>query len=250
MNWVPDFFAKQSAWAGSLEGDIEDEHRATAAQIVELAGPGTKRILELGAGGGQVAAATADLGHDVIAIDLVPLRIHNARQLAQVQRNGTLTVIEGDFYTVELDGHFDVVCYWDGFGVGTDEDQRRLLRRIAAEWLTPTGCALIDIGTPWYPASVAGRGWAVGDAERQYGFDGDGCRWLDKWWPKGKPEAAVEQSTRCYSPADLRLLLESTGLTLQHVKPGGTMDWEQGKWLPSVPIERAMKYVAQLKLLG
>lgn len=31
-----------------------------------------------------------------------------------------------------------------------------------AGWLAPTGSALIEIGTPWYPASVDGRGWQVG----------------------------------------------------------------------------------------
>jgi hypothetical protein len=29
---------------------------------------------------------------------------------------------------VELSEQFDVVCYWDGFGVGTDQDQRHLLQ--------------------------------------------------------------------------------------------------------------------------
>ncbi len=120
-----------------------------------------------------------------------------------------------------------------------------MFRRIAA-WLTSAGSALIEIGTPWYAASVDGRGWAVGDAEREYSFDADGCRWEDTWWPKNHPEQAVKQSTRCYSPADLRMLLAGTGLELCRVKPGGTMDWVQGKWLPSVPLKQAMSYVVQL----
>ncbi len=249
MNWVSDFYDKQNAWYGGFEDDATGEFRQRAALIAEFSGPGPKRILELGAGGGQAAAAAADLGHDVVAIELVPSLTQHIQQLAQGRQHGKLTVIEGDFYTVNLDGHFDVVCYWDGFGIGTDDDQRRLLQRVA-DWLTPAGCALIDIYTPWYAASTIGRGGAVGGAERQYDFDGDGCRWLDKWWPKGKPEAAVQQSLRCYAPADLRLLLESTDLTLQHIEPGGGMDWAAGQWLPVAPLERAMKYVAQLKLIG
>jgi hypothetical protein len=43
---------------------------------------------------------------------------------------GSLRAIEGDFYETEPPGKFDVVAYFDGFGIGTDEDQRRLLRRI------------------------------------------------------------------------------------------------------------------------
>ncbi len=117
-----------------------------------------------------------------------------------------------------------------------------------AGWLAPTGSALIEIGTPWYIASVDGRGWQVGQAERRYNFDADGCRWNDTWWPIGKPEEAVQQSLRCYSPADLRLLLEPTGLQLAQVKPGGTMDWALGKWLPVVPLERSMNYLATLGL--
>jgi len=44
-------------------------------------------------------------------------------------------------YDVDIGGPFDAVCYWDGFGIGDDQDQRRLLRRIAG-WLAPDGRAL------------------------------------------------------------------------------------------------------------
>ena len=189
----------------------------------------------------------AELGHEVVAVEQAPTLAAHIKKLAATLPVGQLTVVEGDFYTVELAGLFDVICYYDGFGIGEDADQRRLLKRVAT-WLSPTGSALFEIGTPWYAASVDGRGWQVGQAERRYNFDADGCRWLDTWWPIGQPEQAVQQSTRCYSPADLRLLIEPTGLQLQHVKPGGTMDWEQGKWLPSVPLGKALNYVAQFNL--
>lgn len=249
MHWVRDFYEKQNEWFRFTDEEVSDSHREKALLIEELAGPGLKRILELGAGAGQVAAATADLGHRVTAVELVPALAANVQRLADSQSSRKMTVLNEDFYTVDLADSFDVVCYWDGFGIGTDDDQRRLFQRIA-EWLTPTGCALLDVGTPWYAASVNGRGWEVGDAERQYSFDADGCRWEDTWWPKGKPEASVRQSTRCYSPADLRLLLAGTGLRLSHIKPGGTMDWEEGQWLPSVSLGRAMFYTVTLTLAG
>jgi len=247
MDWTLEFYTKQNAWSGVYESAVTDDHRLKAAWIAELTGPGKKRILELGAGGGQVAAAMAELGHGVIAVEQVLTLCAYAQKLTEAQRDGQLAVLQANFYTVTLAGPFDVVCYYDGFGIGTDDDQRRLLKRIAT-WLAPTGSALIEIGTPWYAASVDGRGWAVGQAERRYNFDADGCRWLDTWWPIGQPEQQVQQSIRCYSPADLRLLAESTGLVLQHVKPGGTVDWEQGKWLPVVPLGKAMNYVAQFGL--
>lgn len=248
MDWALEFYTKQNQWSGVYEEAIHEGHRLKAGWIEELVGPGKKRILELGAVGGQVAAAMADLGHDVIAVEQAPTLAAHAQTLAGVERAGTLTVVPANFYEVALTGQFDVVCYYDGFGIGSDADQRRLLKRVAT-WLTPTGSALIEIGTPWYIASVDGRGWRVGQAERRYNFDADGCRWVDTWWTIDQPEEAVQQSLRCYSPADLRMLLEPTGLHLTHVKPGGTMDWVQGKWLPTVPLGKAMNYVAQLRLV-
>ncbi len=245
MDWVREFYEKQNEWGDFLEDKVTDAHREKASLIEGFVGAGAKRVLELGAGAGHVAAAAAELGHTVVAVELVPTLAARAQEFASSQASQSMTVRNEDFYTVSLNGQFDVVCYWDGFGIGSDEEQRRLFRRIA-DWLTPTGSALLDVGTPWYAASVDGRGWAVGEAERQYSFDADGCRWEDTWWPKGKPEESVKQSSRCYSPADLRLLLEGTGLQLKRVKPGGTMDWEAGKWLPSVPLKRSMFYVAQL----
>lgn len=248
MDWALEFYTKQNQWSGVYEEAINEGHRLKAAWIAELMGSGKKRILELGAGGGQVAAAMADLGHDVIAVEQAATLCAHAQTLAAVERLGQLTVVQASFYEVILDGQFDVICYYDGFGVGSDADQRRLLQRIAG-WLTPTGSTLIEIYTPWYAASVDGRGWTVGQAERRYNFDADGCRWLDTWWPIDQPERAVQQSLRCYSPADLRLLLESTGLQLQRIKPGGTMDWVEGKWLPVAPLEKSLNYVAQLRLI-
>ena len=185
MEWVREFYDKQNAWSGVYEEEISETNRQNAALIEELAGRGSKRVLELGAGGGQGAAATADLGHKVVAVELVP-------SLADQRPSGQMTVINEDFYAVALDGSFDVVTYWDGFGVGSNEDQRRLFQRIAG-WLKPTGIALLDIGTPWYAASVDGGGWTVGEAERKYSFDAEGCRWEDTWWPIGHPEQAVKQ---------------------------------------------------------
>ncbi len=180
-------------------------------------------VLELGAGGGQNAAALADLGYSVTAIELVPAVAENALELAAQPRKGHLRVIVGDFYDVELSDRFDIVCYWDGFGVGSDDDQRRLLVRIA-DWLAPRGFALIEVYTPWYWAGMAGRETEFGGVCRRYGFDAEGSRMLDTWWPVGRDEEAVTQSLRCYSPADLRRLLEGTGLALESVEPRGAYD--------------------------
>lgn len=245
MDWVPAFYSRQYELVGDAASwEIQSVHRERAARVQKLMAP-PARVLELGAGGGQTAAAVADLGYDVVANELPPEVVSRAQLLAEVQRSGTMTVLPGNFYEIEPGGTFDVVSYWDGFGVGSDADQRMLLRRVR-NWLSVRGRALIEIYTPWYWANAAGRTMTVGEAERRYEFDGRGGRMLDTWWSESEPERVVTQSLRCYGPADLDLLLEGTALRLVSVTPGGSYDHATGEFDSNAPLERAMSYVATL----
>ena len=142
---------------------------------------------------------------------------------------GSVRFITADFYDVELSEHFDVVSYWNGFGVGTDADQRRLLRRVTDEWLAPDGKALIDIANPFVWARWHGDRESrparpyVGyrhSLEELTEFDPVGCSAIDTWWPAGVEEQAISQTIRCYSPADLVLLLNGTGMRLAGLQVG------------------------------
>jgi len=245
MESIRRFYEQQNDWVGIYGGGVTERHRQNAAAIYRLAGGRLGRLLELGAGGGQNAAAAADLGYSVIAIDIVPSFVENALQLVSERRKGEMQAIQADFYEVEFRDRFDIVCYWDGFGIGSDEDQRRLLGRIAG-WLAPTGFALIEVYTPWYWARAAGRRMEFGQVIRQYDFDARGCRMLDRWWPAGDEAAAVSQSLRCYSPDDLRSLLGGTGLKLEHVESRGAYDSERDHFDEDAAIEQAMQYLAML----
>ncbi len=193
-------------------------------QIARLCGSGKKRILELGAGSGGTAAALADLGHDVTAIDIAPTRVAYARTLAEEPRPGTMTVLEADFFTVEFDGKFDVVAYWNGFGIGSDTDQRRLLSRIVQMWLAQNGSILLDVFHPASWLRVAGQQQRVeteraGVCIKHSDFDPVGGRFLDSWTSEDDPTGkAHTQSIRCYTPADLLLLLEGTGLAVKYAE--------------------------------
>ncbi len=246
-DWVVPFYARQDELSGVYSGEPSDADLARVAAIARLAGPGQKRILELGAGGGQTAAAAAAAGHEVVAVELVPSAAGHARELAASRPEAAMTVVEGDFFEVEPGGSFDVVCYWDGFGVGDDADQRRLLRRVAG-WLVPDGCALLDVNTPWYWAAAAGQERRFPGAVRRYGYDADGNRMLDTWWDPDDAGNRVTQSLRCYAPADLRLLLEETGLALVGLEPGGAVDAATGQYSPEMPLAQAMQYLAKLAL--
>lgn len=224
LAWVKDFYDQTSAWWGPSTDWAS--HRARAATLERLAGTGPKRVLDLGAGPGGNAAAMADLGHDVTAVELSD-RASYARELAAVPRKGRLTVVQEDFYVVRLEGRFDAVCCWEVFGLGSDADQRRLLGRIAREWLAPSGCVLMDVYNPARPARDAGREQRLsrlpgvpGSVEmiERCHFDPVHARWTDEWEPADDPRAALAQTIRCYSPADLLLLLEGTGLDLDTIE--------------------------------
>jgi SAM-dependent methyltransferase len=250
MEWTKEFYTKQAEWLGlpaiwDTLSPVPPPDRGVrrALAIERLAGPGTKRVLELGCGSGLVAATIAGLvGHSVVAVDIVDASVASARRVAKEVTNGDLTVVRGSFYEIELQGKFDVVCYFDGFGIGSDADQRRLLRRIAG-WLEPTGCAIIDVYTPWDWFQDSGETYREGGAIGRGGFDPEGCRGLNTIWPVGDESQAVTQSLRCYSPADLRLLLEGTGLVLDTFEPYAS---EEHKDL--VPLEHAMFYLTKLLL--
>jgi SAM-dependent methyltransferase len=246
MDWVRDFYEKQYGWAGWRErwGRFDPAERDPHVDAVRrLAGEGPKRILELGAGTGTTAAALAEAGHDVVAIELLEPLASHIGELARGITSGSLRSVAGDFYRLEPGEGFDVVAYFDGFGIGSDDDQRRLLRRITG-WLEPSGCALIDVLTPWHWAKVAGdeEEFPEGTGIRyREDFDAGSSRMVEHMWRSGHEDEVVTQSLRCYSPADLRLLLERTGLILSVFE-----SYEDQWYGEPCRIQDAMLYLAKL----
>ena len=244
-HWAGHFYERQGELTGCYGAPIHPFHHELADWLrAEHAG---QTVLEVGAGGGQFAVAAALAGLEVTALDLRPAAREQIGRLAR-EHGAAVRALTGDFYTVSLPETFDTVCYWDGFGIGTDDEQRQLLGRVR-DWLAPGGRAFIDIFTPWYWAHHAGyvRHWPEpAGLVQTYGFDADACRMTDTYSPAG--EAPLTQSLRCYSPADLRLLLAGTGLDLLGVKAGGRYDPEAGVWHPDVPLGECMTYVAVLGL--
>jgi SAM-dependent methyltransferase len=246
VDWVRDFYAKQYEWADWRHrwSDFDPNKRnARVEAVARHAGPEPHRILELGSGTGTTAAALSSAGHAVVAIEMQEELAEHTRDLASAVTGGSLRAIAGDFYAADLPGPFDVVAYFDGFGIGTDEDQRRLLRRVVG-WLAPGGCALVDVFVPSFWAAHAGTEEEFPTGSGVFyldGFDAERCRMTERLWRRGHEDDAVTQSLRCYSPADLRLLLEGTGLSLVDVEPFA----DEGYREPS-KLEEAMLYLAKL----
>ncbi|MFG1603529.1 class I SAM-dependent methyltransferase [Actinoplanes sp. NPDC049265] len=234
VEWVREFYTRTGEWWGAAEADVTDTDRQRAARISQVTGHDEPlRVLELGSGYGGAAVATAQAGHTVTAIELTDRARHTPRLAAE--HDVTVDLIRGDFHTADTGGRFDVVTYWDGFGVGGDDDQRRLLTRIARDWLAPGGAALIDVYDPFAWAAQHGTrehrdaqpddGYP-NELERLLTFDQPTCTATDTWWVSTRPHQPISQRLRCYTPADLALLLTGTGLNLTGTRqPLDPDDW-------------------------
>jgi hypothetical protein len=192
--------------------DVASRTSRQVAAVERLAGAGSKRILELGSGAAYRASPLAGRGHSVVSV-------------------------AGDVSRIDLPGPFDVIGYLGGFGAGSDDDQRFLLRQMA-RWVDRDGCALVEVMTPWCWATKDPRSSERGPA---WAFDADACRVrvrMARLWDEGSD---VTVALRCYGPADLRLLLEGTGLALDVVEPFANDGYE-----PATRLADAALYLARL----
>lgn len=212
-DWVSRFYDRKSEVSGP--SGVLEHHRERAAAIERFGGKRAGRVLELGCGAGGSAVATAELGYEVVAVELSPVRAQFARQLIEDRSDLSIEVVEADFMTVDLPGRFDAVTYWNGFGVGSDADQRRLLRRVG-KWLAPDAVVVLDVFNPLGWSRLAGEFSTDEETglRRAVDFDAVESRFVDTWWFDGESSFPLAQSIRCYSPADFTLLLEGTRLHL------------------------------------
>lgn len=241
-----DFYKFQNEWSSIYFRDISDNDFDRVKWVKRITGKKVGRLLELGAGGGQFSVAASLLNYQVTAVEIEQKFIEHIHSISKNTHSEFLKIVNQDFYSVEFDTTFDIICYWDGFGIGSDNDQRRLLKKIST-WLSPGGSVFLEIFTPWFWASeAAGVQFDVGEATRQYGFDAESCSLIDTWWKKDDPSLKRTQTLRCYAPADLALLLEGSGLKILENYPGGKVDYTNGSYIPEVPLHQAMSYISRL----
>lgn len=220
-----DFYNQAGRWWGSP--GITDEARNCANKLKQIFDDRKLDILDLGAGNGGKSAAMADLGHNVIAIEYAEVRAKHAMELAQNISKGSLSIVCDDFYTYDFDKKFDLVTYWDGFGIGSDTDQRTILNRISREWLKEDGILLMDVYCPYGPLGQSDTEEELSklpdvpesvDMIRKVQFDFMHSRWIDTWQPKNNPKASMSQDLRCYTPEDFKLLLSGTNLKIVKIE--------------------------------
>ena len=231
MTWVEPFYSETGTWWGQAESAITSRDHTRVETVSRLTGRTDGRLLDLGSSYGNTAAAFALAGWVVTGVEISD-RIHFAEQhlrtVAATSTSGSLEFIRGDFSKMACEEPFDVITYWNGFGIGSDLDQRELLDRIAG-WLHPEGYFVMDVFNPVQWIRWAGDqsnrdaapdlGYPHSVSERT-DYDPVTARFIDTW-RRDDTDTEITQSQRCYSPADLTLLVEPTRLELLAIELDG-----------------------------
>jgi SAM-dependent methyltransferase len=205
-----DYYDRTAVWLGSTRISAQDRSRAS---FIDALGKGPLHVLELGASFGSTAAALADLGHHVVAVESSPARAIFARRHLLKRQRGTLEILQDDFNSVELDTTFDVVAYWSGFGVGDDLAQLTLLQRIN-KWLKDDGRAFIDVFDPAWWLSVDSEPTVTNGICRRLGYDVATSRLSVSYWPQKRPFQIVTETIKCYSIESIGQLIAQARLDI------------------------------------
>lgn len=192
-----------------------------------------------------MANALANQQKDVTSVELVEALTEFAKKISTTP----YTILSGDFYEIELDDTFDCILYVDGFGVGEDADQLRLLKRIH-RWLREDGYALIDIYEPnYWRQAYKGEMTPGTDTSvlRKYDFDDKTSRFTDTWWHKDYEKDTFTQSLKCYSPKQVYELCQQANLDIVGYFPSGAMNFETWHYYEPASIDRCISYRIKLK---
>ena len=221
-DWIQSLYSSAVEWWG--ESWYEGENLKDRLDIVKKYGKGNE-VLELAAGTGETAAYLCEHGYSVTAVDLCKANISLMNKMRIKYK--TLSVIEANMLELQLDRKFPTVCIFEAFGLGSDKEQRILLKKIADEWLADDGVLVMDVYHPFMPMRSAGSKLeldklpdvpgSVDMTDYTY-FDPVKCRWIDVWEPRQNKTSAKVQSIRCYTPADFLLLTENTGMRLEKLE--------------------------------
>lgn len=220
-DWIKSFYDAAVEWWGESWYDGENLRRRLDI-VKKYASDTDKRILELAAGTGETAGYFCDNGYLVLAVDISHRNIELMTKI-QIEKPN-LRIAEGDFLNVAIDEQFPTICLFESFGLGSDKEQKQLLRRVNDEWLIPNGILILDVYHPFGPIRASGTKQELERLENipgsvdmtEYSFyDPVKSRWIDIWEPKNNKKSKKIQSIRCYTPADFILLAEGSGLAIE-----------------------------------
>lgn len=197
-----------------------------------------ERLLDLGCGAGFQSLLFAELGLDVLGIDISPPLIKHAKRLAAKQKSGAAFQV-GDMREIDFNNEFNIVVVLGcSFGFGSDAENYRTLENISRA-LRPGGRVLLTGQHPYAVSNHTGPEWLETDEGillHRGEFDPATSR-LGGTWELAQPDGLLidegenpeKFGIRCYSVPELHNLFAAVGLDTKGF---------YGTWLlPPMPIQ-------------
>jgi SAM-dependent methyltransferase len=189
------------------------------------------RVLDLGAGSGRVTEVLADAAGEVVAVDLSPDLLSQAR--VRLAAYPHVRLLRADMRALAFRAPFDaIVAANDPFSHLLDAADRDRALQLVARHLAPSGRFVLD--ALWLPPSEA---YAVASPDgristRTADLDGQPLRIVERWRRTssrrhscaaryeyrraGLPSVTAEFEARDWSPRELAERFRRAGLTIEH----------------------------------
>ena len=149
--WVdlPDANPDHSAWYIKRFEDMEAEGRDLGgeARFVDAMASRGSRILDAGCGPGRVATMLAELGHEVVGVDVDPVLIAAAEQASSAPTWVVSDLAELDLAAVGVEQGFDIIVSTGNVMPFLAPSTRREVLRRLADHLGVNGRVVIGFGS-------------------------------------------------------------------------------------------------------
>ncbi len=189
--------------------------------------PGMK-VLDLGCGTGRHSVALAEKGIEMTGLDISSGQLSEAKKKAD-SAGVKINFIQADASGFSLSGKFDAaICICEGsFGLLSIDDDplthdEVILRNLSAA-LKPGAPLLMTVRNSFeLIRQFSDEDIAAGKFDP---YTLTRVVRLGEWYPGFDPEIEVKE--KCYTPMELRMLLEKTGFTVDQLWGGTAGSWDK-----------------------
>jgi len=182
--------------------------------------PGCSLIVDLACGTGSLSVELANLGYDVIGVDISPDMLMEAR----MKSPGSILYLCQPMQNLDLYGTVDaMLCTLDSVNHITDQEVLQEAFRRVALFLEPDGIFIFDANTPYKHEHILASNTFVYDTDKvfcvwqnQPGSNGIVSVTLDFFEPDGDVYIRNSESfcERAYSHDDILKMLDTAGLEI------------------------------------
>lgn len=204
----------------ALTGNVEyDRKAAFLHDIMQKQKPGCSLIVDLACGTGSLSVRLAELGYDVIGVDISPEMLMAAREKSPP---GILYLCQ-PMQKLDLYGTVDaVVCVLDSINHVTSPRTLQTAFERVSLFLEPDGVFIFDANTTYKHKEILGSNTFVYDTDEvfcvwQNSTDEDGCTTISLDFFEQLEDGLYDRSSesfceRAYSHGELCAMLDAAGL--------------------------------------